>query len=127
MKKSFQLISYPLSCCGFDIYCQYSTGWQIFRRALFYISTIAVACCSTYSAFMDKQTVFSDRIFLINTALAYLSGILQGILFWSNKEKLLDITQQLYLLQTIRDEKWLEPLVKPIYDICSTKGFKITR
>lgn len=127
MEKSFHLISYPLSFCGFNIFSEYSTIWHILRRGLYFSSTIAIVCCAFYCALIDEQTTFSNRIFLTNTFLGFSFITFQAAIFWKNKKKLLDITKQVILLQKDRDEKWVKLLTKPLFDKCSKKVLKMTK
>lgn len=127
MEKSFELIKVPLSFTGFNIYCDNPKIGHTLRRVLFYTSTTAVLFCAVYCALIDKHTKFSDRIFLNITALAYVSAIVQAILFRKYKEKFVKNTKSLDTLHQTRDEEWLEPFVKPLFDECSGKVFKMTK
>lgn len=127
MHKSFKFIKWPLSFAGFNIYNESPTILHTFRRVIFYLSTLAVLYCIYYTVLVNEETNTSDSIFLNITALAFISGILQGILFWKNRDKIVKVTKYLEVLYKEREESWLEPLVRPLFDECARKVFKMTK
>lgn len=128
MEKSFELIQIPFELTGHNIYSKNNQSFLYkFRRFLFFSSTTAFFVSLIYFSFTHNESILSDRLFLANCGLAYLSAALQGYIFWINEKTLLDINKHLNELHTVRPEKWLESYTKPLFEKSDEKLYKLTK
>lgn len=128
MKRLLQVLRIPLSLTGFDVMSESVNGRHQSRRAFFYISILVIITCFTYSISINSNRItLSDRLFLLIADIAFLSMMIQSLIFWHYKEKFCLIIKEVEKLYDRREEIWLITDSETIFAEGLKASYKISK
>lgn len=127
METLFKLLRIALNITGLDTLSESVTIWHTIRRIFFYISGLIIIFCFSYSVSFNPDIILSDKIFLLIADIDFISIMVQSLLFWHYKEKILTIMKEVTKMHEPRDEIWLANDAEPVFEECFKTSYKICK
>lgn len=127
MENSIKLIRIPLIMTGVDIFNESNGIRDTIFRLITYFSLISLTISFFYASDFDKQSDFSDRIFILTGIQAFIIVVIQLTYFWNHRDKFISIFEEIKDLHKAREEQWVQVHSEPLFGKSSKFLYKLCK